>query len=1568
MIEPKDTCNMHLVAQDITADTLLEKYCKGDETTEDAIFKRTAKGVASVEKTDKLRKEWETKFYLNMVKGAIGGGRIMAAAGTDIKATLINCFIQPISDSIQDEDKDGYPGIYVALKEAAETMRRGGGVGYDFSRIRPKNAEVKGTGSFASGPCSYIDVFDVSCKTVESAGCFAGDTLISTTEGLMRIKDIVESDKDWYVNTHVGPRKVTTKFRNGVKDIWHVITKHGYTVKVTPEHKFAQVENGKIITKSLKDIWFSKDHGLLLLTPRGKDFEPEWSLAEKEAYLIGAFQGNGSWCYNDDKTKVKGISIANHTNKEATISRLENFAKDLGLNPNVKKRTNEECVITTAYSVEFFGDWCNRGVNKGMDMQVPEFILKASEQVRAAYVAGLMDADGSVSETKSNIRLRLITPKLLKNVQIILADFGIPATIKLDRDERDNWKAIHCLGIYGALAQLRFNKTVGKFMIKTLSNLATRDKVGYGHPWNIIKQFCDQKSLFNKYWTGNEYTHPNISATGVNAVLDFPELINTISDEIRWIVKQPAEETYDLEVDEVHLLSGDGIYTSNSRRGAQLSATRIDHPDIEEYITAKRTPGRWNNFNVSVFVTDDFMEAVNTNSKWQLVHKAKPTKFLIDKGAYQREDGLWVYKEVNAKELWDTIMKSNYDFAEPGILFGDNINNDNNLRYCEVIETTNPCVTGDTVILTDQGYVRIDSVVDQEVQIWNGFEWSYVTPKVTAENQEIIDFEFSDGTKLSCTPYHKFILSDGSRIEAKDLQLSSKLAKFNFPVVQGSQYVDSKTAYTQGFYSGDGQAGTKRIWLYNEKCNLVPQLAISALSDQSTDTVTRLMATMDSQPESKNFVPDSQYTIETRLAWLAGLIDSDGSCSDSAVTIWSVDRDFLIKVKLLLNTLGATGIVSLGKKAGPKLLPNGQNGFSSYNCQDCWRLSISGGNMINLKALGIMPNRVNIWKHIYKENSHFIQPTFKQIRSNLEPKVYCFNEEKNHSGIFNGIMTANCGEQPLPPYGCCDLGPIILTKFVNNPFTKEAAFDFKSLIEVVKVQTRFLDNVLDVTHWPLEQQKAEAMAKRRIGIGFTGLGDALIMLGLKYNSEEGRTVASEICLIMKEAAYISSVELAKEKGAFPLFDADKYLEKGTFASRLNDKIKADIRKYGIRNSHLLSTAPTGTVSLAFADNASNGIEPPFSLAYIRKKRLQHGGHQEYVVVDHALRVYLSTLDKTAAEVILTAISTGKKEATIYGVTKTIKEWLPDSFITALEMSAEDHLLMMAAVQPHVDSSISKTVNCPADYPFEDFKSIYDKAHKYGLKGVATYRPNSILGSVLSEIKPEEAPVVTLEDPSTVFDTFMSTDHPKRPSGRLSGFSDKFEYFNTEGGVKFYIGVSFIDKDVELPDGSFIHVRRPIELFINSEMNVGNEWGKLLGITLSQIARTSIFKLAEYLKTCQKMRGDRGSIRFGFINKPDGGKAPRYHGSDIAVMAYAIQELLHSVGILDKHGDPVQFKDIISNEQAPVLNYVNEETLTEIESEAVVATGSICTECGSPSVVKRDGCKFCTSCGWEGACG
>jgi ribonucleoside-diphosphate reductase alpha chain len=650
-----------------------------------------------------------------------------------------------------------------------------------------------------------------------------------------------------------------------------------------------------------------------------------------------------------------------------------------------------------------------------------------------------------------------------------------------------------------------------------------------------------------------------------------------------------------------------------------------------------------------------------------------------------------------------------------------------------------------------------------------------------------------------------------------------------------------------------------------------------------------------------------------------------------------------------------------------------------------------------------------------------------------------------------------CQEQPLPAYGCCDLGSLDLTRFVESPFTPEARFDFAAFGEVVAVSVRMLDNVLDVTPWPLEQQRAEAMAKRRVGLGFTGLGDALLMLRLRYDTAEARQMAARIAQAMRDSAYETSVELAKERGAFPMFNADLYLSGGNFASRLPVAIKERIRKHGIRNSHLLSIAPTGTISLAFADNASNGIEPPFSWTYTRKKRMPDGTMKEFRVEDHAWRRYRAMHGEQAA--------------------------LPDYFVTALQISAEAHKEMVAAVAPYIDTSISKTVNVPEDYPYAEFENLYHSAWKAGLKGLATYRPNNVLGAVLTAspaLKAEPADsanrrLATKNLPEPVLASLRWPGRPEMPEGNpawtymIDSPFGRFALFvgHVEGedgrnfpfeawtnGAEQPRGLGAVAKtlsmDMRANDRAWLKTKLDV-----LAQTVGDDAFDMRFPPHGEVRRVPgvVSALAQVVRwRCEKMKafdghgptpvldamfsvdeprtgtegtlswtvdvsnpasGDEFVLGLKETHLPDGTTRPysmwlsghypraldgltRILSLDMRVVdpawigmklrklldyseplgdfmafvpgerrqqnwpstvAYLARLVIHRyamLGILDERGYPVREMGILESPRAA--------------DEPAVMKGALCRECGNYTVIRKDGCDFCSACGWTGICG
>jgi ribonucleotide reductase alpha subunit len=757
------------------------------------------------------------------------------------------------------------------------------------------------------------------------------------------------------------------------------------------------------------------------------------------------------------------------------------------------------------------------------------------------------------------------------------------------------------------------------------------------------------------------------------------------------------------------------IMSAGYRRGAMMATLRCDHPDIEAFIESKRDSGRLRMFNLSVLVTDAFMQAVEDGSPWEL-------KF----------DGT-VYRVIEARALWDSIMRATYAYAEPGVIFIDRINRKNNLWYCETISSTNPCLAPDTLILTDQdgapSWRAISALTEPAIVFDSTGEKRHVQPAFKTGRKVVYRLVTRGGRELHLTADHRVLTNRGD-VPAEELRPSDLIS-------------------VNGF---GGTSGTDRLEMIE---------------------------------------------------------------------------------------------------------PIGE--------EDVWDLHVPGDH-------------------------HF----------------WAAHPGTEKAG---GICVHNCGEQPLPPYGACLLGSINLASLVDRPFEADAALDLDRLRALVPLAVRMMDNVIDLSRFPLLEQEAEAQAKRRIGLGVTGLADALIMCGRRYGSPESVALVEEWMREIQVAAYRASAELAKEKGPFPLFDREKYLT-GESVQALDEETRGLIAQHGIRNALLTSIAPTGTISL-FADNVSSGLEPVFSFRYTRTVLMPDGARRQEEVSDHAYRLFRRLQGDTAP---LTA-----------------------AFVDTQSLAPEDHLVMQAAVQKYVDSSISKTINLPEDIAFEAFKDVYRRAYAMGCKGCTTYRPNDVTGSVLSVGEPanqplENTPAKPVAEPmppprdaaAEAGGVYYMTQPLSRPEV-LPGQTYKLKWPESDHAI--YITVNDVVQDGR---------RRPFEVFINSKNMDHYAWTVGLTRMISAVFRRG-GDVAFVVEELQAVFDPRGGAWMG----------GRYVPSLLAAIGDVIERHMIGIGFLP----------------------AAEEGASELPRQvAIVGEGGPrlgqCPRCGQAALVRQEGCANCTNCGYS----
>src|SRR6266568_8361423 len=822
----------------------------------------------------------------------------------------------------------------------------------------------------------------------------------------------------------------------------------------------------------------------------------------------------------------------------------------------------------------------------------------------------------------------------------------------------------------------------------------------------------------------------------------------------------------------------DIVQQGGSRRGATMLMLHDWHPDVEEFISVKQDLTKINGANLSVCVSDGFMEAVKADTDWDLVYPDTSDPEYDEK--WNGEIDEWralgkkviVHKTVKARYMWDLICTAAWRSAEPGLHFLERSNKRSNTYYFEKLLATNPCITGDAWIQTSSGPRQVSDLLGVPfVARVDGR--SYLSGKkgfFKTGTKQVLQLQTKEGYSLRLTADHKVrrvtrlsrYALDTEWIEAGKLTTSDKIVLHDHR--EGNEWKGEysfEDGYLTGLLVGDGTLKKDKailsVWQQAEgagaqsvmnavlqatasvshRSDFVGWMAVPGRSEYrlSLGYIKQLAHSLGMEPGKKIITERiEQASSNFYKGFLRGFFDADGSIQGShgkgvSIRLAQSDLACLQAVQRMLLRLGIVSRLYKNRRSeGKKLLPNGKNGMSLYQIKAQHELVISSENIRLFAQLigfgdSVKASRMNLLLSSYKRtlNKENFIAQVESIDSEGLEDVYDVQIPEIHAFDANGLYVHNCGEQPLGGLAVCNLGAMNLAAYVKEEdliHDKAGWFDYEAFGKDVQVAMRFLDNVIDDTYYFFKDNERVAKEIRRTGLGIMGIADTFIKMKIRYGSEESEKVSKKIFKTLRDNAYIASADLAKEKGAFLKYDKEKYL-KGFHIKALPQEIRAMIAENGIRNAVLLTIAPTGTTSLLAG--VSSGVEPVYEFEY------SHNGRLGKQMVYHGL----------------------------YGEWKEAHpdEQRPDYFVGANDLTPDDHVKIQAIAQEYIDSSISKTVNAPNSHTVEDVKSLYMSAYDNGLKGVTYFRDGSRMGVLQRESdsakaspdkeKKEEKPVVPI---------------------------------------------------------------------------------------------------------------------------------------------------------------------------------------------------------------------------------
>lgn len=1013
------------------------------------------------------------------------------------------------------------------------------------------------------------------------------------------------------------------------------------------------------------------------------------------------------------------------------------------------------------------------------------------------------------------------------------------------------------------------------------------------------------------------------------------------------------------------------IEQGGSRRGALMLMLHDWHPDLLEFISVKEKMGEVTNANLSVCISDSFMDAVKRDLDWELVFPdtKDPEYDELWTGDLDAWRGLGknvvTYKKLRAKDIWHRIIESAWKSAEPGVVFMERYNKMSNSWYYNPIIATNPCFHPDTRIATEYGLIKIsdlsrvasdslfemvtDSRLVEHAKIVNGRSYESAGTHIRTGTvfytgiKKTVKVTLANGMELKVTPEHRLYTSHGWKEAAHLTPEDLVFVQSGEGLFAKEDQLGAEWGMFLGWLVGDGWLSKRgdigMVFGYDDQ-EVIPLMieAGKRFSGAEAKVFERDNGTKQLFWWRKSFrerlesigiksvqandktVPEQIFTStkETVTAFLQALFSADGTVYDKdemhrTVRLTSSSKQLLMDVQLLLLNYGIHGNIYLrSKKNQAKFRYETINGEQrEYESHPFYELILSGNNILVFKEkigfnfIARKQKALESIARLSRKNEKFCSKVVS-VTDGEEVGVFDIHEPVTNSLIAGGIVAHNCGEQGLPGWGVCNLSAINLAKFYDEE-RHDIAWD--ELSKATRWSVRFLDNVIDKTPYHFEENEKNQKRERRVGLGTMGLAELLIKLGIRYGSEESLVMLDKLYGFMAKEAYLASSELAAEKGSFPAFDGEKFVQSGFMQELIAayPEVGESIAKSGMRNVTVITQAPTGSTGTMVG--TSTGIEPYFAFEYFRQSRLG--------------------FDKQ-----LVPIAQEWKDA-------HRGEELPDYFVSAMELSAENHIRVQAAIQRWVDSSISKTANCPADFTVEDTERLYELAYELGCKGVTIYRDGSRDVQVLStatdgekkaDVEQAEAetpqpaaepvPIASVESPS------QERPYKRRPSV-LHGSTYKI---NTPFGMA-YITINDLN-------GS------PAEIFLNVG-KAGSDvfaMAEALGRVCSLFLRygdhgDKVKLLVKHLKGI----GGSGSIGFG-VNRVESiadavAKALEMHagnGADQLAAAHA-QEVENDASVTSSH-------------------YV---VTTNAHSEV-----DLCTSCGSAALISTEGCSQCLNCGFS----